>query len=295
MRHAFLGAGGIGGLVGAALARAGHPVTLILRAESARQHPPSLTVTSRVLGDFAVPVNIATELPPGVDVVWVAVKATQLDAALAGVPAKVLGGGLLIPLINGVDHLAALRHAYPLASVVAGAILAESERTAPGRIHQVSPFATIKLTAAGPAASLTRQVAEVVRGAGLVCDVGDDEVSLLWGKMAFLAPLALTTTAMSAPLGSVRSDRKWRKRLESCLAEVCQAAESAGAAVDHDETLIRLNAAPEGMRSSMQKDVAAGRAPELDAIGGPVIRAGRAHGFDVSTTEELIGMIENRG
>lgn len=295
MRHAFLGAGGIGGLVGAALARAGHPVTLILRSESAREHPRLLTVTSQVVGDFTTPVSIATRLPAEVEVLWIAVKATQLDAALASVPPDVLGEGLLIPLMNGVDHLATLRQAYPLASVVAGAILVESERTAPGRIHHVSPFVTTKLAAAGPSAASTRQVAAEVRGAGLACDVVDDEVSLLWGKLAFLAPLALTTTAKFGTLGAVRSDPAWRQRLERCLAEVCRAAESAGAMVDHDETLSRLIAAPEGMRSSMQKDVAAGRAPELDAIGGPIIRAGRAHGFDVSTTAELVGMIETRG
>ena len=48
------------------------------------------------------------------------------------------------------------------------------------------------------------------------------------------------------------------------------------------------------MRSSMQKDMAAGREPELDAIGGPIVRQGRAHKFDVSTTAELMATIEGR-
>ncbi|HEV1997038.1 MAG TPA: 2-dehydropantoate 2-reductase, partial [Candidatus Dormibacteraeota bacterium] len=259
MRHAVLGAGGIGGLVGGALARSGNPVTLLLRQESAGHHPPSLTVKSRVLGDFEVPVTVATELSDEVDVVWLAVKASQLDSALAAVPAGRLRGALVIPLMNGVDHVAALRRVYPPASVAAGVILTESERGAPGEIIQVSPFATIKLAAHGPSAARTREVAEEVRSAGLACDVVDDEVSMLWGKLAFLAPLALTTTAMSAPLGAVRTDPAWGNRLERCLGEVCAAAESAGAIVDRAATLSRMTEAPENMRSSMQKDVAAGR------------------------------------
>ena len=48
------------------------------------------------------------------------------------------------------------------------------------------------------------------------------------------------------------------------------------------------------MRSSMQKDVSAGRIPEVDAIGGPIVRAGRIHGIDVPATHELIARIEDR-
>jgi len=44
---------------------------------------------------------------------------------------------------------------------------------------------------------------------------------------------------------------------------------------------------PPGMRSSMQKDLAAGRPLELDAIAGPIIRGGERHGIDVSTTVGL--------
>ena len=44
---------------------------------------------------------------------------------------------------------------------------------------------------------------------------------------------------------------------------------------------------PEDMRSSMQKDIAAGREPELDAIAGPVLRRGREHGIATPAVEEL--------
>jgi len=291
MRYAVLGAGGIGGLVGGALARAGHPVTLIVREESAHRHPPTLSVSSKVLGDFEAPVTIATRLLDRADVVWVTVKATQLEAALAAVPPEQLAEALLIPLMNGVDHVARLRETYPAANVVAGSIRVESELTAPGEVRQLSPFAAIQLAAAGLSGPRVLEVAEEVGRTGLACEVVDDEASMLWGKLAFLAPLALTTTAKSASLGEVRSDPRWRNRLESCLTEACRAAQSNDARTDREQTLGRLLGAPEAMRSSMQKDVDAGRRPELDAIGGPVVRAGRAQGFDVSTTEELMATI----
>ena len=291
MKYAVLGAGGIGGLLGGALARAGHPVTLIVREETAQRQPSSLSVRSKVLGDFEAPVSVATRLLDEVDVVWVSVKATQLESALASVSPQQLGRGMVIPLMNGVDHLARLRQTYPPPNVVAGSIKVESELAAPGAVRQLSPFAAIQLAATGATAARVEQVAGEVRASGLPCEVVGDEVSMLWGKLAFLAPLALNTAAKSAPLGDVRSDPAWRNRLESCLTEACQAAHTNGAVVDRGEVLERLNGAPAAMRSSMQKDVEAGREPELDAIGGPIVRTGRAQGFDVSTTEELMATI----
>jgi len=46
MRHAILGAGGIGGLVGAALARSGAQVVLLMRAETLAQYEGSMSVES---------------------------------------------------------------------------------------------------------------------------------------------------------------------------------------------------------------------------------------------------------
>jgi 2-dehydropantoate 2-reductase len=48
---------------------------------------------------------------------------------------------------------------------------------------------------------------------------------------------------------------------------------------------------PPAMRSSMQKDLAAGRQLELDAIGGPIVRGGKRYGIAVPTTIDLIATI----
>ena len=78
MRHAILGAGGVGGLVGGVLARAGANVVLLVRPDSLAEQPTSLRVESVVLGDFEVSVAAAAALDGEVDALWVTVKATQL-------------------------------------------------------------------------------------------------------------------------------------------------------------------------------------------------------------------------
>ena len=86
----------------------------------------------------------------------------------------------------------------------------------------------------------------------------------------------------------------WRQ-LQACVREACAAGQAEGARVEADAVLNAIRSLPPGMRSSMQKDVAQGRAPELDAIGGPIVRAAKRHGLNASVTEELMARIERRG
>lgn len=93
-------------------------------------------------------------------------------------PADVLGGALLIPMLNGVEHFALLRENYPAASVVAAAIRVESTRTRPGQVVHDSPFAgVVRATADGAVAQRVRDVAGLLEQAGLDVEVGDDEAS----------------------------------------------------------------------------------------------------------------------
>ena len=281
MRHAILGAGGIGGLLGAALARMGSNVVLLMRAEALDGYSGRLAVESVVLGDFEVDVPAAPGLDRDVDVLWVTTKATQLEPSLALAPPDGVGGAVVIPLLNGVDHVALLRARY--ANVVAGAIRVESERLAASRIRQSSPFLRVELAGAEP-------VAAELRAAGIDCSVRADELSLLWDKLAFLAPVALATTALDAPLGAVRDDERYR----GCGDEVLAVARAEGARVDEEALRALQESAPGGTRSSMQKDVAAGRPPELDAIAGPILRGGRRHGIPVPNTDELVRLVAAR-
>ncbi len=281
MRHAFLGMGGIGGLLAAALAREGSPCVVLLRPETLAGYAGRLSLESVVLGNFDVDVPAASTLDRDVDVLWIATKATQLEGALALAPAERVDGATVIPLMNGVDHVALLRDRYR--TVVAGAIRVESERLTVDRIRQRSPFLRVELGGAEP-------VASELRDAGIDCRVRDDESSLLWDKLAFLAPIALATTALDAPLGAVRDD----KRYNGCREEALAIARAEGAQIDEAALFALQQAAPSEMRSSMQKDVAGGREPELDAIAGPIVRGSSRHAIPVPHTEELISLVRSR-
>jgi 2-dehydropantoate 2-reductase len=290
--------GGVGGLIGGALARARHEVLLIVRPDAVATYPRQLRVESELLGDFEAGVDIAAGLDRPVDVLWVTVKATQLEAALEAVPPERLGKGpgggtLVVPLLNGIDHVAVLCSRYGDGSVLPGAIRVESERFGPGHIVQPSPFLAVELGARPESRAAAEGLARELVEAGITCQVTDGEATTLWRKLAILAPLALTTTGLGAPVGEVQADPEWRERLIGCGRETSQVGIAEGAEIDPERTVKALLATPAPMRTSMQKDAAAGRPLELDAIAGPILRLGRRHGIDVPFTEELVAIVES--
>src|SRR5918998_6946187 len=277
LRVAVLGPGGVGGLLAALLARAGAAVTCLAGATTAeRLRADGIRVESGQFGDFTTPVEAAERLTEPVDVLLVTVKATQLDDALERATADVLGDALVVPLLNGVEHVDHLRRRYPEAGVVPATIRVESTRTAPGVIRHGSPFVTVDLVTVPPLEQRVRRLADALGRTGVTVRVGDDEAAALWGKVNFLAPLALLTTAAQATAGEVRASR--REDLLAIIGEVAAVARAEGAPADEDQVVAFFDGVPAGMRSSMQRDAAAGRPLELDAIGGAAGGGAAPHG-----------------
>jgi len=279
VKHAILGAGGVGGLIGAALARAGEDVVLLMREESRRAYGGVMQVESVVLGDFEVDVRAAPVLEGAVDVLWVTPKATQLEPALTLAPPGVVNGARVVTLMNGVDHLRLLQSRYE--HVIGGAIRVESERVSPGHIRQASPFIRVEL-------SDGQDIVDLLALAGFEAELGPAAGSILWQKLAFLAPLALSTTAYDKTLGQVRQQEDF----QACQAETVAIAKAEGATLDIEALEALTSGAPAEMRSSMQKDKAKGLPLELDAIAGPIIRGGVAHEIATPATEHLKSIIE---
>lgn len=287
--HGILGPGGVGGLIGAVLANGGEPVTLIVRPGTERAYPSTISLESP-LGTLRAPVSVATRAGGALDVLWIATKATQLEKALASVD-RDAAVGTVVPLLNGVDHVARLKQRFGADRVVPATITVESERTAPGAIVHRSTFARLNVAARGRA-RLESAVAVLSRF-GFECAWVDDEATLLWGKLVFLAPVALATSANRSPLGDVRSDPRQMGRLEASVREACAVAAAEGAKVDAEAVLARIRSLPPGTRSSMEKDAAAGNPLELDAIAGPVLRGAARHGIQLTATPELVAAVRS--
>jgi 2-dehydropantoate 2-reductase len=292
-RVAVLGPGGVGGLVAALLARRGDQVACLAPpATAAHLAANGLELRSPALGDARVAVEAATRLDHPVDVCFVTVKAAQLEAAVEAVPPETLGDGLVVPFLNGIDHVAWLRGRYPPDQVVAGTIRVESTRVGPGVIEHASPFAVVELAVGRTPRARVEELGARLAETGLDVTVRDDEAATLWSKLAVLAPIALLTTWTAAPIGEART--RHRDELVAVAHEIVLAARGNGVDLDETATVALLGQVPDGMRSSMQKDAAAGRPIELDAIGGAILRAAARAGTDAPVTARLVANLQAR-
>jgi 2-dehydropantoate 2-reductase len=289
LRHAILGAGGVGGLIGACLAHSGVPVTMVVRAAALPSYPQQLQLESP-FGNFTAPIAKSAEVP-ACDVLWLTVKATQLEESLAALK-NADAVGAIVPLLNGIDHLAFLRSRYGNERVIPATIAVESERVTPGHIVHRSSFARLNVASAGRA--LLASTLDELQKIGFECRFIDHEPTLMWSKLVFLGPFALTTTASDKGTGEILSDPHWRDLGMACIREACAVAVAEGAQLSAEAVIAGLAKMPGNMRSSMQKDVEQGRTPELDAIAGPILRGAERHHIDIPATKKLVAAVEER-
>jgi 2-dehydropantoate 2-reductase len=283
----------VGGFLAAALEHAGEDAIVVAREQTAeRINDEGLMVRSVRLGDFAVRPRAVATLQERVDVLFVATKATGLVAGLERIRAE---PELVVPLLNGLDHMQVLRERFGAGRVAAGTIRIESDRPEPGRIVQTSPFLRVDLASDEP--SLGEPLARVktmLERARVPAEIGPSEAQILWSKLVRLNALACTTSAADRPVGFIRSDPEWRAALVGCIEEGAAVANADGAQIVPSARLAELDEAHAELGSSMQRDIAAGRPPELDAIPGSVLRAGARHQIECPTIARLVVRIAER-
>lgn len=290
---AILGPGGVGGFIAAALDHAGERPIVVAREETAAHVAVNgISVQSVRLGSFTARPTAVSRLKHDVDTLVVATKATGLGAALERIEGR---PKLIVPLLNGIEHMVLLRDRFGHDAVAAGTIRIESDRPAPGQVLQTSPFLRVDL-AAGERAQrhALEQLAATLERAGVPARIEASEKQILWSKLVRLNALACTTSAADRPLGFIRADPDWRKALVECIDEGAAVANADGAQVDPAARLAELDEAHPELGSSMQRDIAAGREPELDAIPGAVLRSGARHGIDCPTIARLADEIAER-
>ena len=294
MNVAVLGPGGVGGLLAGLLERAGTPVVVVAREETVEAiSERGLRVNSVTFGELVVHPRALARLEEPVDVLIVATKASGLKPALERIAVQ---PKLVLPLLNGLDHIAVLRKRFGADAVLAGTIRVEADRPEPGVVVHTSPFLLIDMACHDPAARAAMEALEqALEDAGVSVRVLESEAQVMWSKLVRLNALACTTSAFDKLLGEIRCTPQLRAALVGAIQEGCAVGRAEGAVdVDPATAIGELELAHDTLGSSMQRDIAAGRPPELDAIPGSVLRAGARHGIECPTIERLVTMIAAR-
>lgn len=301
MRVAIVGAGGVGGLFAGLLARAGAEVRVVARGahgEAIRER--GLSVDSP-LGTFTAKVAAVSADPAALgpaDATLVAVKAWQVAEVAPGLAPLVAGGGVAVPLQNGVEAAGRLAAALGDDRVAGGLVSVLAWIDGPGAVKHVGAAPRVKLgergaRAGGPSPRL-EALAAALRAAGVVVDVVADVERASWEKFLLIEPWGVLGAATRAPVGVLRGTPEARALLVGLQEELAAVGRARGVALPPDapaKTFAFLDGAPPEATASMQRDLGAGRPSELEDQTGAVVRLARAAGVAVPLHETLHALL----
>ena len=293
---AILGSGGVGGFLAGILVKEGFCVTCItsdVSVEIIKQE--GLRIESKVFDDFTVHPKVATKLESEPDILFVTTKATTLKNALDRVDPCLVGNTVVVPLLNGIEHMQALRSRYCDRVVAATIGNFSASRVSPNHIIHTAPSAHVEMASDGDIPkSRLQEISDMLAKVNITVDVLNTEADVLWRKLIRLNAIACTTSASDRPIGFIKSDKWWRRKLEGCVVEVVNVSYAEGVEMNSETVMAQIDRLPEGLTTSMQRDINDGNISEIDAIAGAVVRAGKRHGISCPTIEEMMGIIQDR-
>ena len=285
MRIAIMGTGGVGGYYGGLLSQKGQEVIFIARgAHLQAMREKGLHVKS-VHGDFLVsPVKATddtTEVGP-VDLILFTTKTYHTDIAAQAIKPMVGKETVVVPLQNGIDAAERIGAHVGREHLVGGVTWLSAAIEAPGVIGQYSQFRRVVLGEFnGMMTARLRTIYETLQAIGITVELSDDILKVLWTKFVFISSISALGSLTRVSLGEYRHVPETRDVLTEALGEVTAVGRARGVRLEGDivsKTLEFIdNTVPE-MRTSMQRDVEAGRPSELESMIGVVPRLGRETG-----------------
>ncbi len=299
MRIGVIGAGGVGGAFGAALAKAGGDVTFLARGAhlaAMRQHG------LRIEGDrgrtLIHPVQ-ATDDPASigpVDIVLFCVKLWDIESAGEQIRPLIGPDTGVIPLQNGIDAGERLIPILGAAHIMAGTVSISGTIASPGVIRQTGTFMSM---AFGERDGTRSRRAEAFLA---LCQKADFDATLsetiavpIWMKFILLTAMSGGTSITRLPIGKLRDDPEVWSLFEDVMRETALVGRAEGVTLP-DDVIARTSAMIKGLpaagRASMAVDLERGNRLELPWLAGKVVALGRKHGIPTPANAAIVAALK---
>jgi 2-dehydropantoate 2-reductase len=291
LRVAVMGAGAVGCYFGGMLARAGHPVTLIARAQHVEAiGRAGLRMETRTF-DEQVKLDASTEAAAvrGADLVLFCVKSTDTEAAGLQIAPHLGKDALVLCLQNGVDNADRLREVLPRHPVGAAVVYVGTEMAGPGHLRHHGRGELV----IDPARCSDRAAAALV-AAGVPTEISDNVRGALWLKLilncAYNAVSAIAQRPYGENVASPGIPEVMRDVVDECLAVA--AAEGVSVPGDVQAAVRNIAESMPSQYSSTAQDLARGKPSEIDYLNGHVVRRGQAHGIATPANRVLWALVK---
>jgi 2-dehydropantoate 2-reductase len=295
-RIAVLGAGAIGCLYGALLARQGDSVALITRSSAEAIRGAGLSF-SGAQGGFAWPDAEAhensSEVGP-VDWILVAQKATANESLGHQIQPLLKPGTVLVTLQNGLGNEEQLLAVAEGRQVLGMVCFVAASRRGPGVVEVYHRGSVAIGHAWGPLCTEVEELAERFRRAGIPAKTGHSLRELRWRKLIWNIPFnGLSIAAGGIDTARILADPRLACEVRSLMDEVAAVAAAEGCCIPESFLQSQIDVTPGlgAYRPSSLIDFQAGRAVELNAIWAEPVRRAHSKGVPVPRMELLLAIL----
>jgi 2-dehydropantoate 2-reductase len=292
-----IGAGAMGGIFGAQLARSGIETTFLDVSTPLVDHLRSEGLALvRADGEDAVPVKATTdpaEVPPA-DLVAVFVKCFQTEDAVRRAAPAIGPETTVLSLQNGWGNGDTISRLVEPERVVLGVTYVSGTVLDRGRIGWTGSGPTYVGDYSDGGADRATPVAEALERAGFAVSVAGNVREEIWKKLTLNAATLPTAALTGLTAGALAGTEAMSALVDDVAREAIAVARAAGYDLDEAATLDRIHTVLAGAgdgKASMLQDVEAGRRTEIDVITGAVLRAGAEHGVPTPANRTLYALI----
>jgi len=283
MRVLVVGAGAIGGYFGGRLLQAARDVTFLVRPKRAAELAKTGLVIRSPSGDVTLknpPTVQADKLSEKFDVVLLSCKAFDLDDAIKSFAPAVGPKTAIIPLLNGMSHLAALDKKFGRERVLGGLCAIAVTLNEAREVMQLAPMQSLGFgERAGGMSDRVRAIAEILAGGNFNGAPSEHVMQDMWEKWVFLASLAASTCLMRTSVGNILASPGGKDFMLGMLDECSAIASAEGHAPGgpfFQRTRGLLTTEGSAMTASMFRDIKAGLPVEADHVIGDLVARGDA-------------------
>ena len=280
MRIAVMGAGGVGGCLGALLADAGNDVSLIARGAHLRAIRTNGLRLLRDAGDISVKVP-ATSEPADVgpvDLVLFAVKTYHNAEAIPAIRPLIGPGAAVLTLQNGVETHRQLSAALGPGHALPGAFWSASRVSSPGVIASVGGAPRLSFgEEAGGTSTRAEAILETLTQAGVEAKLSPEPLQVIWSKFVVLCSIAGITSASRTRIAEFIRRPEGLALFTEAMREVDAVGRAMGVNLPPDlvdNSVDFIKGFPD-FQNSMHADFEYGRPTELEALNGSVVSLGK--------------------
>ena len=296
MKYLVIGAGGTGGSIGAYMTEAGKDVTLIARGEHLKkmqEHGLKMETTKK--GNYTVNPIKATDMEhynEQPDIIFVCVKGYSLEDTIPFIRRVAKESTIVIPILNIYGTGSRMQEQLPDLLVTDGCIYIAGEIKEPGTILLRGDIFRIVYGVRDPQEIRPElfKVAQDLKDSGIEGVLSDNIRRDALQKFAYVSPMAACGLYFHVSAGEVQKTGEPRDTFVKLMKEIDALAVAMGVPFLVDivttnlQILDTLN--PEAS-TSMQRDVYAGKASEIDGLIYEVVRMGQRYGVPTPTYEMI--------